>query len=203
MRAGCSGSVGSQDHRHRPTTRPFLRVEHRARIRAISALAISHQIALAESCFLGRIREVCVGHNFQPSAVSRQVSPPSTRDANLTRCHCIAGRDWPKFRPDPSEHRGACMPSVNRLSRRISLSSRSLGPWPATPQRNVRRGREPAETRGGPRSRGCLYPPATERKRAHRPTDSYMVLAAIRLESTLSAFLELGARVQHVRSFEI
>jgi hypothetical protein len=43
--------------------------------------------------FLAESREVRVGQNVQPKPVSHQVSPPSTRDASRTVCHCIARRD--------------------------------------------------------------------------------------------------------------
>jgi hypothetical protein len=60
------------------------RVEHVAGIPAISALPDFTPESTSRSPHSGRLREVRVGQKLQPSAVSRQVSPPSTTNTGLT-----------------------------------------------------------------------------------------------------------------------
>src|SRR4030095_17005699 len=64
---------------------------------ARSTLAFSHQNPLAESSFLAQSRELGVGENLQPNAVSLHMSPPST-DAVVQPFAivslCVIGRNW-------------------------------------------------------------------------------------------------------------
>ena len=67
-----------------------------------------------------KVRE---GQSLQPSAVSHQVSPPSTRLPALTVCPCIAPHDWAKFglqnSPNTVEIRCAC----TQVSRSVNANN--------------------------------------------------------------------------------
>ena len=106
------------------TTRPSLRVENLAEIRAIWAPAISHQNTARRAHVFGRIaRTPCRPELSAARGVTPSVTAVKRRDPDLTLCHCIAGRAREKLAQIAASH-AIAVPSVTWVSTTQSIAKR-------------------------------------------------------------------------------